>query len=146
MLFRSQANGQVEVTNRSLLKIIKTRLEGAKGIWLDELPSVLWAYRTTMRTPTGETPFRLAYGTETVIPVEVGLTSYRVESYDEDKNKEAIRLQLDLVDEVRVAAEQRLARYQNLMAKHYNNKVRHKDFQVRDLVLRKVMGAARDPS
>ena len=36
-----QANGQVEVTNRSLLKIIETRLEGAKGIWPDELPSVL---------------------------------------------------------------------------------------------------------
>ena len=52
-----QANGQVEVTNRTLLKIIKTRLEGAKGILPDELPSVLWAYRTTARTPTGETPF-----------------------------------------------------------------------------------------
>ena len=36
-----QANGQVEVTNRTLLKIIKTWLDGAKGIWLDELPSVL---------------------------------------------------------------------------------------------------------
>ena len=52
-----QANGQVEVTNWTLLKIIKTRLERAKGIWPDELPSVLWAYRTTARTPTGETPF-----------------------------------------------------------------------------------------
>ena len=41
-----QANGQVKVTNRSLLKIIKTRLEGVKGIWSDELPSVLWAYCT----------------------------------------------------------------------------------------------------
>ena len=40
-LAHPQANGQVEVTNRTLLKIIKTRLEGAKGIWLDELPSVL---------------------------------------------------------------------------------------------------------
>ena len=50
----SQANGQVEVTNWSLLKIIKTRLEGAKDIWPDELPSVLWAYRTIARTPTGE--------------------------------------------------------------------------------------------
>ena len=79
-------------------------------------------------------------------PAEVGLTSYWVESYDEDKNKEAIRLQLDLVDKVRATAEQRLARYQNLMAKHYNNKVRHRDFQVGDLVLQKVMGAARDPS
>ena len=52
-----QANGQVEVTNRSLLKIIKTRLEGEKGIWPEELPSVLWAYRTTARTPTREIPF-----------------------------------------------------------------------------------------
>ena len=38
-----QANGQVEVTNRSLLKIIKTQLEGAKGIWPEELSSILWA-------------------------------------------------------------------------------------------------------
>ena len=52
-----QTNGQVEVTNRILLKIIKSRLEGAKGIWPDELPSVLWAYWTTARTPIGETPF-----------------------------------------------------------------------------------------
>ena len=87
-----QANGQVEVTNRTLLKIIKTRLEGAKGIWPDELPSVLWAYRTTTRTPTGETPFRLAYGADAVIPAEIGLTSYLVQSYTEDKNEEAIRL------------------------------------------------------
>ena len=76
----------------------------------------------------------------------MGLISYRVENYDKDKNEEAMRLQLDLVDEVRVATEQRLAPYQNLMAKHYNSKVRHRDFQVGDLVLWKVMGATRDPS
>ena len=40
-LAHPQANRQVKVTNRTLLKIIKTRLEGAKGIWPDELPSVL---------------------------------------------------------------------------------------------------------
>ena len=56
-LAHPQANEQVEVTNRSLLKIIMTRLEGVKGIWPNELPSVLWAYRTTARTPTGETLF-----------------------------------------------------------------------------------------
>ena len=145
-LTHPQANGQVEVTNRSLLKIIKTRLEGAKGIWPDELPSVLWAYCTTARTPTGETLFQLAYETDAVIPAEVGLTSYRVENYNKDKNEEALRLQLDLVDEVRATAEHRLARYQNLLAKHYNSNVRHKDFQVGDLVLRKVMGAAKDLS
>ena len=144
-----QANRQVEVTNRSLLKIIKTQLEGAKGIWPDELPSVLWAYRTTARTPTGETPFRLACRTDAVILAEIGLTSYWVENYKEDKNgenEEALRLQLDLVDEVRATAEKKLAQYQNLMAKHYNSSVRHRDFQVGNLVIRKVMCATKDPS
>ena len=139
-----QANRQVEVTNRSLLKIIKTRLEGAKGIWPEELPSVLWAYRTTARTPTGEIPFRLTYGNEAVILAEIGLTSYRVDNHEEGRNDEAIRLQLDLVDEVRATVEQRLAWYQDRMAKHYNSRVRRRDFKVGDLVLRKVMGVTRN--
>ena len=129
-----------------MLKIIKTRLEGAKGIWPEELLSVLWAYRTTIRTPIGETLFRLTYGNEVVIPAEIGLTSYRVDNHNEGRNDEAIRLQLDLVDEVRVIAEQRLARYQDRMTKHYNSRVRHKDFKVGDLVLSKVVGAVRDPT
>ena len=95
-------------------------------------------YRTTARTPTGETLFRLAYRSDAIISVEIRLTSYRVENYDENKNEEAMRLQLDLVDEVCATVEQRLVRYQNLMAKHYNSNVRHRDFQVGDLVLRKV--------
>ena len=141
-----QANGQVEVTNRSLLKIIKTRLEGAKGIWPEELPSILWAYRMTAKAPIGETPFRLTYESKAVIPAEVGLTSYRVHNHDENKNSEVMRLQLNLVDELKTAAKQRLVRYQDRMAKYYNSQVRHRDFQVEDLVLRKVMGAARDPT
>ena len=83
----------------------------------------------------GRNAFRLTYKSEAVIPAEVGLTSFRVESYDENKNEEAMRLQLDLVDEVQMTAEQRIARYQNLMAKHYNSNVRHRDFQVGDHVL-----------
>ena len=88
----------------------------------------------------------LAYGSEAVISVEVRLTSYRVGNYDESRNDEAMHLQLDLVDKVRAIFEQGLARYQNLMAKHYNSKVRHRDFQVGDLVLRKVMRDTKDTS
>ena len=84
-----QANGQVEVTNQSLLKIIKTQLKGAKGIWLDVLLSVLWVYRTTARTPTRETPFRLAYGSEVVILAEIGLISFKVETHDENSNDDS---------------------------------------------------------
>ena len=76
----------MEVTNRTLLKIIKARLDDAKGAWLEELPNILWAYRTTARTPTGETPFRLTYGTEAVIPIEVGITSIRREAFSKEGN------------------------------------------------------------
>jgi len=72
--------------------------------------------------------------------------SYRVSNHDERKNDEAMRLQLYLLDEVKTIAEQRLARYQDFMAKHYNSRVRHRDFKLGDLVLRKVMSAARDPT
>ena len=75
-----------------MLKIIKTQLKGAKGIWPDELPSVLWAYRTTTRTPTRETPFRQAYGSEAVISAKVGLTSYKAGNHDESKNDKAMHL------------------------------------------------------
>ena len=91
-----------------MLKIIKIQLEGAKGIWLEELQSVLWAYRTTARTPTKETPFRLAYRSEAVILIEVRLTNYRMENNDESRNDEAMHLQLDPVDEVRAITEQKI--------------------------------------
>ena len=113
-----QANGQVEVTNRSLLKLIKTRLERAKGLWPEELLSILWAYRTTVRIPTGETPFRMTYGSEAVVPVEIGLTTFRTSTYDDHQNEEQLRLNLDLIDEVRGTTEARMKRYQERMARH----------------------------
>ena len=65
-----------------------TRLEGAKGVWLDELPGVLWAYKMTVKTPTRETPFKLAYGSEAVIPAEVHIARHRVKRYQDEDNEE----------------------------------------------------------
>ena len=141
-----QANGQAEVVNRSLLKIIKTQLKGAKGIWLNELPSVLWAYRTTVRTSTGETPFKLAYGSEAVIPVEVHMANHKVMGYRDEENKEQFRLNLDLIDEVRMDAEQRTARYKSLMARQYDAMVKPGRFNIGDLVLKRVSLAIRNPT
>ena len=103
-----------------MLKIIKTRLERAKGVWPDELPSVLWVYRRTVRTPTGETPFKLAYGSEAVIPAEV----HRVTMYQDKDNEEQLRLNLDLIDEVKTDAEERTTRYKNLMARQHDAMVK----------------------
>ena len=60
---------------------------------------------TTVRTPTGEIPFKLAYGSDAMIPVKVGLTSYRVAHYNNEENEKQLHLILDLIDEVRIDAE-----------------------------------------
>ena len=99
------------------MKIIKTRLEGAKEIWPDELPGVLWAYRTTVWTSTKETPFKLAYGSEAVIPAEVHMANHRVKEYQVEENEVQLHLNLDLIDEVKTDTEQRTSRYKNLMAR-----------------------------
>ena len=91
---------------------LKKRLEKAKGKWAEELPHVLWAYRTTPRRSTGETPFSLAYGMEAVIPLEVGLSTIRSKNFDPDLNGEAITLELDLAEERRDRALVHIASYQ----------------------------------
>ena len=141
-----QANGQMEVTNRTLLRIIKSRLVGAKGAWPEELPNVLCAYTTTAQTPTGETPFNLTYGTEAVIPVEVGLTSLRREFFDEQSNDNQLKQNLDFLNEVRDQVAQRMDKYQQKIVEYYNRRVKLKRFNIGDLVLRKVTPATKDPA
>ena len=68
-----QSNGQAEVTIRTLKATLKTKLEDLKGKWVEYLPEVLWAYRTTRKSATQETPFALAFGTKAVAAVEIGL-------------------------------------------------------------------------
>ncbi|XP_075655021.1 uncharacterized protein LOC142625215 [Castanea sativa] len=119
-----QANGQTEVTNRTLLRIIKVKLDDAKGAWSEKWPNVLWAYRTTTRTLTGETLFRLTYGTEAVIPVKVGITSMRREMFHEESNDEQIRVNLDCLDEVREKASEKMMKYQKKMIEYYNKRVK----------------------
>ena len=78
-----QANEQVESANKTIKDNLKKKLERLKGAWADELPMVLWAHRTTPKEATGETTFSLVFGTKEVIPAEVGLLSYRIESFIE---------------------------------------------------------------
>ena len=123
-----------------------TRLEGADGIWPNELPGVLWAYRTTVRTPTWETPVKLVYGSEAVIHAEVHIANHRVMKYQDEDNEEQIRLNLDLINEVRMDEKQWIARYKNLMARQYGAMVKPRRFNIGDLVLKKVSLATKNPA
>ncbi|XP_074383300.1 uncharacterized protein LOC141724898 [Apium graveolens] len=66
-----QENGKVEVANRIILDGLKKRFECSRNTWVDELLPILWAYRTTFKVTTEATPFMLAYGAATVVPLEI---------------------------------------------------------------------------
>ena len=87
----------------------------------------------TVRTPTGETLFKLEYGSDAVIPTKVDLTSYRVAHYCNEENEKQLRQSLDLMDEVGMDAKQRVARYKNLMAKHHDTLVKSRQFNTEEL-------------
>ena len=132
-----QSNGQAESSNKTIMNSMKKRLEKAKGKWAEELPGVLWAYRTTARTATGETPFSLTYGTEAMIPVEYGMPSLRYKWTREEINNINLSYELDLLDAKREQALIRMAAYQQRLAKQYNKHVRIRSFEPGELVLRK---------
>jgi hypothetical protein len=86
----------------------------------------------------------MTYGSEAIIPVEIGMTTFRTSTYDDNQNKEQLRLNLNLIDEVRETVGTRMKRYQENMAHHYNTKVKPRQFFIGNLVLRKVTLATKD--
>ncbi|KAJ0548437.1 putative nucleotidyltransferase, Ribonuclease H [Helianthus annuus] len=131
-----QWNGQVEAVNKSIVDGIKARLGEKRRGWVDELPSILWAHRTMPKTSNGETPFSLVYGSEAVIPAEIGLPSPRMLSMNLIDNEEERRIDLDLLEERREMATINEAKYKTKLEKYYNSKVRVYTFNPGDYVLR----------
>jgi hypothetical protein len=97
----SNANGQVEATNKTLIKLLKKKLEDRKGASIDFLLEVLWSYKTTTRTPTEKSPSALTFRTKALIPVKVGSLSSRVKHHYPGLNSEGMRLHRDLLHERR---------------------------------------------
>ena len=79
---------------------------------MEELPHVLWTYRTTPRRSTGETSFSLTYGAEAVIPLETGFPTIRTSSFNPKDNNEQLTRNLDLIKEKREDPMVQLAYYQ----------------------------------
>ena len=92
---------------------LKKRLDDAKGRWVEELPHVLWTYRTTPRKSIRETPFSITYGAEAVIPLESGFRTMRTSEFTSEGNNELLKKNLDLIKKRRENAMVQLAYYQH---------------------------------
>jgi transposase InsO family protein len=76
--YYAKANGQVEASNKVLIKIIKKRIEDNSRRWHEKLSEALWAHWTSRHRASMVTPFERIYGQEAVLPVEIGLRNLRV--------------------------------------------------------------------
>nr|ABF98055.1 retrotransposon protein, putative, unclassified [Oryza sativa Japonica Group] len=141
-----RSNGQVERANAEILKGLKTKtfniLKKHGDSWIEELPAVLWANRTTPSRATGETPFFLVYGAEAVLPSELTLRSPRVTMYCEADQDQLRRDDLDYLEERRRRAALRAARYQQSLRRYHQRHVRARSLCVDDLVLHRIQTRA----
>ncbi|XP_052301368.1 LOW QUALITY PROTEIN: uncharacterized protein LOC127904008 [Populus trichocarpa] len=144
--YRPKMNGAVEAANKNIKKIIQKMVVTYRD-WHEMLSFALHAYRTTVRTSTGTTPYSLVYGMEAVMPLEVEIPSLRVLMDSELEEAEWAKVryeQLNLISEKRMAAICHHQLYQKRMAKAYDKKVRPRLFQEGDLVLKKILSLPGD--
>ncbi|XP_027157686.1 uncharacterized protein K02A2.6-like [Coffea eugenioides] len=121
-IYRPQMNGAIEATNKNLKKIIR-KMTKAHRDWHEKLPYALMAYRTTIRTSTGVTPYSLMYGMEAVLPAKVEIPSLHILIEVQIEDVELVREhyeQLSLIDEKRLNAVCHGQCYQQRMARIYN--------------------------
>nr|GFA58478.1 reverse transcriptase domain-containing protein [Tanacetum cinerariifolium] len=75
-VYHPQTNGQVEVSNRSLKRILERTVGENRASWSDKLDDALWAFRTAFKTPIECTPYKLVYRKACHLPIELEHKAY----------------------------------------------------------------------
>ncbi len=110
--------------------------------WVEELPSVLWAMRTTPTTSNKETPFFLVYGSEAMLPTELRHQSTRVQKYSDEDQEEQRYDDVNLLEKHRKRVVVRAASYQQALRRYHEKRIRARTLSIGDYVLRRVQSQA----
>ncbi|KAM2617513.1 hypothetical protein TB1_033898 [Malus domestica] len=116
-----QSNGQAEASNKILINIIKRMVTDSPEKWHEKLRNTLWAYRTSKRAGTGTTPYALTFGQDAVLPIEINVSSVRIQNQFGLHSEEYIETMCQGIENLDVA-------------RAYNKKVKLKSFKEGDLV------------
>jgi hypothetical protein len=73
--YYAQANGQAKSSNKTIIKLINNKIKENPKRWHEVLSEALWAHRISKHNATKVTPFKLVYGQEAILLVEVNLNA-----------------------------------------------------------------------
>ncbi|KAM2633693.1 hypothetical protein EV1_024280 [Malus domestica] len=137
-----QSNGQAESGNKILVNIIKRMVIDSSEKWHEKLGNTLWAYRTSKRAGTGTTPYALTFGQDAVLPMEINVSSVRIQNQFGLHSKEyieAMRQGIEDLDAAQIEALNQIQEGKRVVAQAYNKRVKAKSYKEGDLVWKIVL-------
>ncbi|GKF29166.1 reverse transcriptase domain-containing protein [Tanacetum coccineum] len=137
-VYHPQTSGQVEVSNRSLKRILERTVGENCASCSDKLDDTLWAFRAAFKTPIGCTPYKLVYGKACHLPIELEHKAYwalKHANFDLLTASDHRKFQLKELNELRDQAYENSFIYKEKTKRIHDSKIKNRVFNIGDQVL-----------